>query len=188
MFVELHLISPATGKWPARSLETMTRIDRWYDTSYYWCVVTMCLSFFDTIMKCLSTDKHPTLHLVTPTKLQLVKTRTPTATDCASVRTICVINWTVTDLHYTASLPPGPMAQQQQRSTAIRSLREGSGKSAAIYHCCARPDRSDHAGAYRPDRSDHAGAYVAKKPKIEEHCTKCMQWYLGEAILRFFAP
>ena len=118
--------------------------------------------------------------------------------------------FTVTDLHYTASLPPGPMAQQQQRSTAIRSLREGSGKSAAIYHCCARPDRSDHAGAYRPDRSDHAGAYrrdrsdhagayrpdrsdhagayVAKKPKIEEHCTKCMQWYLGEAILRFFAP
>ena len=106
MFVELHLISPATGKWPARSLETMTRIDRWYDTSHYWCVVTMCLSFFDTIMKCLSTDKHPTLHLVTPTKLQLVKTRTPTATDCASVRTICVINWTITLQSLTFTTQP----------------------------------------------------------------------------------
>jgi len=33
MFVELHLISPALGEWPPRSLQ-MARIDRPYDSSY----------------------------------------------------------------------------------------------------------------------------------------------------------
>ena len=44
MFVELHLISPATRERHSKSLE-MAAIDRIYDTSCYWCVVTTCISY-----------------------------------------------------------------------------------------------------------------------------------------------
>jgi len=53
MLVELHFLSPALGEWPSRSSRSleMAWIDRPYDTSYWWYVVTMCLisrNFFDT--------------------------------------------------------------------------------------------------------------------------------------------
>lgn len=73
--------------------------------------VIAVLEPFDTATKCLSSDSKPTLHLVAPKRLQLMKTLTPAVTDSAIISQMkrhlgsqLTRYFTVNQLHHVAIL------------------------------------------------------------------------------------
>ena len=99
--------------------------------------VISVLEPFDTATKCLSADKAPTVHLVVPTKVQLMKSLTPAATDNAITTQMkrhlqkqLEQYYTVGPLHYTATLldprlkDNADVLPPAQRVAAVPDLRQ----------------------------------------------------------------
>ena len=99
--------------------------------------VIAILEPFDTATKCLSADKTVTVHLIVPTKVQLMKCLMPTATDSSIVTQMkkhlqqqLEQYYTVSPLHYTAALLDPRLKNNAdvlppaQRAAAVSDLRQ----------------------------------------------------------------
>jgi len=127
----------------------------------------------DTATKCLSSDSKPTLHLVAPTRLQLMKALTPAATDSAIVVQLkCYLGnqltqyFTVSPLHQIATLLDPRLKNNDElitpeaRQQAVTSLRQ---------LVSVVPDDEDQQQAQAVQEIDDTSpAPPAKKMKLED--------------------
>jgi hypothetical protein len=123
---------------------------------------------FDTATKCLSSDSKPTLHLVAPTRLQLMKTLTPAVTDSTIIGQLkrhlggqLARYFTVSQLHHTATLLDprlknnNELMSEEARQQAVIGLRQLVN---------AVPDIEDQQTV-----QEDAVAPSAKKMKVEDN-------------------
>jgi len=135
--------------------------------------VIAVLKPFDTATKCLSSDSKPTLHLVAPTRLQLMKALTPAATDNAIVTQLkrylgnqLTQYFAVSPLHHTATLLDPRLKNNDElmtpeaRQQAVTSLRQ---------LVSVVPDDEDQQLAQAVQEIDDTSpAPPAKKMKLED--------------------
>jgi hypothetical protein len=133
--------------------------------------VIAVLEPFDTATKCLSSDSKPTLHLVAPTRLQLMKTLTPAVTDSAIISQMkrhlgsqLTRYFTVNQLHHVATLLDprlknnSELMSEEARQQAVISLRE-------LVNAVPEPDIEEQ--QQQVVQEDAAGP-SAKKLKVDD--------------------
>lgn len=133
--------------------------------------VIAVLEPFDTATKCLSSDSKPTLHLVAPTTLQLMKTLTPAVADSAIISQMkrhlgsqLTRYFTVNQLHHVATLldprlkKNSELMSEEARQQAVISLRQ-------LVNAVPEPDIEEQ--QQQVVQEDAAGP-SAKKLKVDD--------------------